>query len=93
MWFCIAFISGWIGAILFALCGIPQAWKVYRTKKCRDISLIFLLMWFIAEILTIIYILYDNTINGKYQLPLLVNYIFNIVIVGYLLVVKLRSLR
>ncbi len=76
---------GWLGAILFSLCAVPQAIKTYRTKKADDLSWAFLMMWLWGEIFTLIYVL-DNDVL---QWPLIVNYIFNIVLVLYILWAKL----
>lgn len=65
-------LIGWIGAILFAICSIPQAYQCWKTKSAQGLSLSFLLMWFIGEVLTIIYVL------PKWDLPLLFNYAVNI---------------
>ena len=47
---------GWTGNILFAICGIPQVIKTYRSKSAKDLSLLFLWLWFVGELLTFIYI-------------------------------------
>ena len=59
---------GWIGSILMAFCGLPQAIESYKTKSSRGLSWGFLIMWFSGELLTLIYIL------PKMDLPLLFNY-------------------
>jgi uncharacterized protein with PQ loop repeat len=64
-------IIGWIGSILFAACAIPQAWMCYKQKHAHGLSWGLLMMWFWGEILTFIYVLP----SGK--IPLLVNYVFN----------------
>lgn len=69
-------LIGWVGGILFALCAIPQAYECYKTKK-SDMNKAFLLMWFFGEVLTIVYVLLLDTDRTK--LPLLLNYIFNLV--------------
>lgn len=81
-------LVGWTGAILFALCGVPQALKVWRTHQVRDLSWVFLLMWLSGEILTFIYVLANNAISGELQLPLLTNYVFNTIILMYLVWAK-----
>jgi len=45
-------IIGWIGNILFAICGIPQVIKTFRSKSAKDLSLLFLWLWFSGELLT-----------------------------------------
>ncbi len=48
---------GWVGSILFALCGLPQAIKTIRTKSAKDFSLPFLGMWLGGELCMISYTL------------------------------------
>jgi len=83
-------VIGWIGAILFCLCGVPQALRTYRTKSTTDISWWFLWMWYIGEILTLIYVMYTSISNEYWQASLLTNYIFNICIITYIIAMKWR---
>lgn len=66
-------LLGWIGAILFAICGLPQALQSYRDKHSRGLNWAFLLAWFFGEIFTLIYV------YPKSDIPLLVNYSVNLV--------------
>lgn len=59
---------GWIGSILLAFCGLPQAIESYKTKSSEGLTWGFISMWFIGEIFTIIYVF------PKMDLPLLFNY-------------------
>jgi uncharacterized protein with PQ loop repeat len=68
---------GWIGSILFAICGLPQAIECWRQGHSRGLSWAFLLCWFGGEVLTIAYVL------PKADMPLLFNYFMNL---GFLLV-------
>lgn len=70
-------LSGIIGAVLFAFCGLPQAITCIKTGNSRGLSWTFLIMWFFGEIFTIIYIL------PKQDYILLTNYILNF---GFLLI-------
>ena len=79
-------IIGWTGAILFATCSIPQVKQVNQSKSTSDLSMLFLQMWLWGEILSFIYILGNETL----QWPLITNYLFNILLVLYLVVAKLR---
>lgn len=79
---------GWIGSVLFAFCGLPQAIKAYRTRSVADLSWLFLLMWWLGEILTFVYVCTQPTL----QIPLLANYTFNFLIVTYLIYVKRSEL-
>ena len=74
-------VVGWIGAFLFAICGVPQAYQSYKDKHSNGINSLFLICWLLGEFLTLIYILFD-TANP----PLIFNYIINIIctaIIGY----------
>ena len=66
-------ILGWIGSILFAVCGAPQAWQCMRDGHSRGLNWFFLLAWLGGEILTILYVL------PKMDLPLLANYFANLI--------------
>lgn len=67
---------GWAGSILLALCAIPQAYKSFREKRTTGISPTFLWMWLSGEIMAAVYVYYD-----KYSLPLILNYITNIILI------------
>lgn len=65
-------VIGWVGSIMLALCGLPQAIKSYRTKSSKDISIWFLVLWLLGEVLTLVYVF------PKLDWPLIMNYSFNI---------------
>lgn len=79
---------GWIGAFLFATCAVPQVIKTWKTKKAGDLSWLFLLFWFFGELFTLTYILIDDSLIGITHFPLYINYIFNIILVIYLIYAK-----
>ncbi|EKD47664.1 MAG: hypothetical protein ACD_65C00345G0010 [uncultured bacterium] len=81
---------GWIGSFLFATCAVPQAVKTWKTKKAEDLSWLFLLFWILGELLTFSYIVTDDILIGITHYPLYVNYVFNIIIIFYLLYAKKR---
>ena len=81
-------VMGWIGATLFSLCAVPQVIRTYITKSAKDFSWGFLGMWFWGEILTFIYVLSINIQVDEYQYPLLVNYVFNFILLLYLIYAK-----
>jgi hypothetical protein len=64
---------GWIGSIMLAICGLPQAIESFKTKSSEGLTWGFLFLWFTGEILTFIYVL------PKLDLPLLLNYSANII--------------
>jgi uncharacterized protein with PQ loop repeat len=78
---------GWIGSICFALCGLPQAIQTIKTKSARDISVLFLLLWLIGELLMIIY-----TIVKIKNMPLLLNYVCNFVCLCPILYYKTKEI-
>ena len=77
-------LSGIIGAILFAFCGLPQAITCIKTGNSRGLSWTFLIMWFFGEIFTIIYIL------PKHDYILLGNYIMNFAFLLIMLKYKIK---
>ena len=77
-------IMGWLGSICLAICGIPQAWQSYKDKHSDGISWGFVLLWAFGEVFALAYV-YD-----KLDLPLLLNYATNILILGVILYYKVR---
>lgn len=71
---------GWMGAICFAICALPQAIKSYKDKSSAGISFAFLFLWTVGEVLTLTYILLTTM-----QLPLIVNYVFNLACLAVIL--------
>ena len=74
---------GWLGSILLAFCGLPQAIESIKTKSSEGLTWGFILMWFLGEICTFIYIL------PKLDLPLLFNYTANIIFLAIIIYFKL----
>jgi len=79
---------GWTGNILFAVCGIPQAAKTWRTKRAEDLSALFLWLWLTAEVLTFFYIVALDLQTRTFHFPLYFNYSFNTILASYLLYAK-----
>jgi uncharacterized protein with PQ loop repeat len=77
-------ILGWLGSICLAACGVPQAWMSYKDKHSHGISWAFLILWAVGELLAMAYV-YD-----KLDLPMLVNYSVNILILGVIIYFKVR---
>ena len=77
-------IMGWLGSICLAICGIPQAWQSYKDKHSDGISWGFVLLWAFGEIFALAYV-YD-----KLDLPLLLNYATNILILAVILYYKVK---
>jgi len=79
---------GWTGAILFAVCGIPQAIQCYREKHANGLNWIFLITWSGGEVLTIAYIMMTSM-----DLILLVNYFVNSAVLVILIYYKWKGER
>jgi len=79
---------GWFGNILLSIGILPQVVLTWKTHDVSSFSWSFLLMWAIGVFLTFIYILYDNLRDKKFQYPLLLNYLVNILGTFYLVFAK-----
>lgn len=77
-------IMGWLGSICLAICGIPQAWQSFKDKHSHGISWGFVLLWSFGELFALAYV-YD-----KLDLPLLLNYATNILILAVILYYKIN---
>ncbi len=74
---------GWIGAVFFAICGLPQAAQSVREGHSKGLNWFFLLAWFIGEVCTIVYVW------PKADWPLLFNYLVNLVFLLIMLKYKI----
>lgn len=77
-------IIGWAGGMLLAFCGMPLAWQSYKQKHSDGVSVPFLTMWMIGEILLFIYVL------PMANLPLLLNYGANIICIAVVIRYKFK---
>lgn len=64
---------GYIGSICLAICSVPQAYMSYKQGHSRGISFGFLFLWTAGEIFTLLYII------PKADIPLLINYLSNLI--------------
>lgn len=80
---------GWLGSTFFAICALPQVIQTFRTKRADDLNSLFLLFWLLGEVLTFWYVLYDDVQKGVYHYPLYFNYLFNLLMLVYLVYAKL----
>jgi uncharacterized protein with PQ loop repeat len=71
-----------IGSLLLALCGVPEVYRSYKEKKCA-IGWPMLLMWFVGEILLIVFAIQTE------QYSLLINYFANVGLIAVLLRYKI----
>lgn len=75
---------GWIGATCLAICAAPQAYKSFKEKHSRGISIYTLLLWLTGEICTLIYLI------PKKDLPLIANYTLNLIFIGIIFYYKCK---
>jgi len=64
----------WIGNIIFALSGIPQAVKCYQQGHGKGLSQALLWMWVVGEIIALFYAYMKDL-----PVPLLLNYSINLI--------------
>ena len=75
--------TGWLGSILFAVCGLPQAIQCAKDGHSRGLNWFFLIAWIGGEILTILYVW------PKQDFALLSNYFVNLIFVAIMLRYKI----
>ena len=75
---------GYIGGLLLAICGLPETIRTIKDKRCH-LGWPFLFMWFFGELLMGIYTL------ELWDGPLLFNYGFNILLVGIMVLYKVKT--
>ena len=75
---------GWIGSILLAFCGLPQAIESYKTKSSEGLTWGFISMRYIGVVFTIIYVF------PKMDLPLLFNYSANLLFLSVIIYYKIK---
>jgi len=74
---------GWIGSLLFAICGLPQAVKSYKDGHSEGVSSLFLIIWLGGEVFTLTYILDKGGLA-----PLVFNYLGNLIFILIILKYK-----
>lgn len=76
---------GLIGSLLLTLCAIPELIRTIKDKKCH-LGWGFLSMWLFGEILCLFY----GFSLG--EIPLIINYSFNLIIVSVMTIFKLGKI-
>lgn len=80
-------LTGWLGGLLLAICGLPQAIASWREGHSQGLDPIFLWCWFIGEVLLLWHVLSLYGLNWL-AAPLLVNYAFNVVLLAIIIKFK-----
>lgn len=73
-----------IGSVLLALCGLPEALRCIKLKRC-DIGYGMLLMWLLGEICLVKF-----SFNTEQHI-LLINYLTNILFIGIMIYYKIKK--
>jgi uncharacterized protein with PQ loop repeat len=79
-----SYIIGWLGSILLALYGAPQAWQSYKQGHSRGINTTLLIMWLAGEVLTL-----GAILSITPELFLLFNYGVNLVFISIICYYKI----
>lgn len=77
-------VLGFLGSILLAVCAIPEVVRTVKDNKCH-LGWNFLILWFSGEVSMLIYIIPMG------DLPLLLNYILNTILLSIMLVYKIKN--
>ncbi len=80
---------GWFGNIILSISVIPQVYETWKTHDVSSFNWSFLLMWTFGVIFTFIYLIHDNYQSKRYQYPMLLNYLVNVIGTVYLVYAKL----
>jgi uncharacterized protein with PQ loop repeat len=74
---------GWIGSILLAFSGVPQAWTSFRYGHSRGINWAMLGLWFSGDVFLLAYVIPLG------DLPLIANYTLNIAVICVIVFYKI----
>jgi uncharacterized protein with PQ loop repeat len=77
-------LLGILGSLFFAICALPQVIQVWKTQDTTSISKMFLIFWALGEVLSFVYVICQSLILW----PIICNYVFNGIMLGYLLYKK-----
>ena len=80
-------IIAWFGSFMLAICAVPQAYKSYVDKHSNGVSWYFLLLWLFGEVFLLVYVI------NKLDIPLIINYLSNIIIVMVILYYKVKGVN
>lgn len=78
---------GYIGSILLAICGIPEAIRAFINKRC-EIGWLMLISWFLGEVLFLTYLL-----SKFFAWQSIINYGTNILAILVLLYYKYKGAK
>lgn len=70
----LCWIFGVIGAVAFAINLLPQLIKCYKEKSAEQMSVGFLILAFMGNICSAVFVFYTNYMTGLWQYPIFFNY-------------------
>jgi len=70
----LCWIFGVVGAVAFAINLLPQLIKCYKEKSAEQISVGFLILAFMGNICSAVFVFYTNYMTGLWQYPIFFNY-------------------
>ena len=76
---------GLIGSLFLTFCAVPELYRTIKDKTCH-LGWGFVLMWFFGEILCFFYGLELS------ELPLIINYTFNLMVASLMLYYKSKDI-
>ncbi len=68
-------LIGWLGSIMFGICGFPQAYQCYKDGHAKGISGSFIWLWTGGEVFTFFYVAMLPITSW----PLIANYTINLI--------------
>jgi len=81
----IAQIFGWIATILFSIMLVPQIVKTIRTRDTKGVSILFYIIYFVANIIALNYafMIGQTPLKIKYSLALITTVFYITIFVYY----------
>ncbi len=83
-------LIGWIGSVAFAICGLPQAWECFKSKRAKGISPVFVGLWLTGEVCYVVSVL----MKFGWVTWMMFNYLANllsIAVIGYYMVKDMKN--
>lgn len=77
---------GLLGSLFLTFCAVPELWRTIKDRECH-LGWGFLTMWLLGEILCFFYGFELN------EIPLIINYTFNLIVVSVMFTFKLKHSR
>ena len=78
-------LVGYVAALCLTVSSVPQLYETYKTKTIKGLSLFMLVLWFSGCFGMFWYVLFTAR-----QIPLLVNYGFNCLVIAANIVLYIR---